>query len=168
MPLGLNRSYRNLTLLITCAAALSACNQPSEETAKNDSNPSLACAFALAPSDDSSDCVAIIVSSLSLEQKIGQMIQGEIRDVTPDDVRDFYLGSVLNGGGGFPSNNNTRLSRIGSNWQTIITTPHWIRRLEALASRLFGVLMPFTGITTSWVRRCFRITLVWVLLAIVS
>ena len=33
------------------------------------------------------------------------MIQGEIRDVTPDDVRDFYLGSVLNGGGGFPSNN---------------------------------------------------------------
>ena len=105
MPLGLNRSYRKLTLLITCAAALSACIQPSEETAKNDSNPSLACAFALAPSDDSSDCVATIVSSLSLEQKIGQMIQGEIRDVTPDDVRDFYLGSVLNGGGGFPSNN---------------------------------------------------------------
>ena len=104
MPLGLNRSYRKFTFLITCAAALSACHQPSGETATNGSNPGLACAFALAPSDDSNDCVAAIVSSLSLEQKIGQMIQGEIRDVTPDDVRDFYLGSVLNGGGGFPSN----------------------------------------------------------------
>ena len=104
MPLGLNRSYRNFTLLITCVAALAACHQPSEDTNSNGSNPALACAFALAPSDDSSGCVASIVSSLSPEQKIGQMIQGEIRDVTPEDVRDFYLGSVLNGGGGFPSN----------------------------------------------------------------
>jgi beta-glucosidase len=46
--------------------------------------------------------VAEIVGSMTLEQKIGQMTQGEIKKVTPDDVRKYYLGSVLNGGGSWP------------------------------------------------------------------
>lgn len=50
--------------------------------------------------------VAAIVSSMSLEQKIGQMTQAEIKSVTPDDVRRYYLGSVLNGGGSWPDRNN--------------------------------------------------------------
>ena len=47
--------------------------------------------------------VARLVESLSLEQKVAQMIQGEIKHVTPDDVREYGLGSVLNGGGSFPN-----------------------------------------------------------------
>jgi beta-glucosidase len=39
---------------------------------------------------------------MTLEQKIGQMTQPDIRSVTPDDVRKYYLGSVLNGGGAWP------------------------------------------------------------------
>lgn len=46
-----------------------------------------------------------ILSSLSLEQKVGQMMQAEIKFVTPQQVKDFHLGSVLNGGGSFPNNN---------------------------------------------------------------
>ena len=45
-----------------------------------------------------------ILSSMTLEQKVGQMIQGEIRYMTPQDVRDYSIGSVLNGGGAFPNN----------------------------------------------------------------
>ncbi len=45
-----------------------------------------------------------ILRNLSLEQKVGQMVQAEIRHVTPGDVRTYYLGSVLNGGGSFPGN----------------------------------------------------------------
>ena len=44
-----------------------------------------------------------ILSRLTLEQKVGQMVQAEIRYVTPEEVARFQLGSVLNGGGGFPS-----------------------------------------------------------------
>ncbi|MFW2478791.1 MAG: glycoside hydrolase family 3 N-terminal domain-containing protein, partial [Lentimonas sp.] len=47
--------------------------------------------------------VARLVESLSLEQKVAQMLQGEIKHVTPDDVREYGLGSVLNGGGSFPN-----------------------------------------------------------------
>jgi beta-glucosidase len=46
-----------------------------------------------------------IVAQMTLAQKIGQMTQPEIKSVTPDDVRKYYLGSVLNGGGSWPNNN---------------------------------------------------------------
>ena len=43
-----------------------------------------------------------ILERMSLEQKIGQIIQAEIQHVSPEEVREFGLGSVLNGGGSFP------------------------------------------------------------------
>lgn len=47
-------------------------------------------------------CAEAIVAQMAVEQKVAQLIQGEIRGLTPDDVRKYGLGSVLNGGGGFP------------------------------------------------------------------
>lgn len=47
--------------------------------------------------------VAQIVSAMTLEQKIGQMVQPDIRYVTPEDVRVHYIGSILNGGGAWPA-----------------------------------------------------------------
>jgi beta-glucosidase len=41
---------------------------------------------------------------MTLKQKVAQMVQGEIKHVTPDDIRAYGLGSVLNGGGSFPNN----------------------------------------------------------------
>ena len=49
--------------------------------------------------------VKALVAKMTLEQKIGQMVQPDIRSVTPEDVRKFRLGSVLNGGGAFPGEN---------------------------------------------------------------
>ena len=47
--------------------------------------------------------VKTILSGLSLEEKVGQMVQGEIKWVSPSDVTKYRLGSVLNGGGSFPN-----------------------------------------------------------------
>jgi beta-glucosidase len=49
--------------------------------------------------------IAELLARMTLEQKVGQMVQAEIRDVTPEDVRKYGLGSILNGGGAFPGNN---------------------------------------------------------------
>jgi beta-glucosidase len=46
--------------------------------------------------------VAKIVAGMTLAQKIGQMTQPEIKTATPEQVRQYYLGSVLNGGGSWP------------------------------------------------------------------
>ena len=43
-----------------------------------------------------------IVAGMSLRDKVGQVIMGEIRYVSPGDVRHYRLGAVLNGGGSFP------------------------------------------------------------------
>ena len=47
--------------------------------------------------------VAELLSQMTLEQKIGQMIQAEIAAVTPAQAAEHQLGSVLNGGGSFPN-----------------------------------------------------------------
>ena len=43
-----------------------------------------------------------ILSAMSLEQKVGQIIQADIASATPDDVYRYHLGSVLNGGNSDP------------------------------------------------------------------
>ena len=49
--------------------------------------------------------IAAIVQSMTLRQKIGQMTQPEIKQITPAQVRQYYIGSVLNGGGSWPAMN---------------------------------------------------------------
>ena len=49
--------------------------------------------------------VRSIVAGMTLEQKIGQMTQPDIRSIKPDEVRQYYIGSVLNGGGAWPGMN---------------------------------------------------------------
>lgn len=44
-----------------------------------------------------------LLAKMSVEEKVGQMIQPELQSVTPNDVRDYHLGSILNGGGSYPS-----------------------------------------------------------------
>jgi beta-glucosidase len=49
--------------------------------------------------------VEALLAKLSLAEKVGQMTQVEIQGVTPDDIRQYHIGSVLNGGGSFPGQN---------------------------------------------------------------
>ncbi|MBU2278180.1 MAG: glycoside hydrolase family 3 protein, partial [Gammaproteobacteria bacterium] len=49
--------------------------------------------------------IAKLLVGMTLEQKIAQMIQPEIRDITVDDMRKYGFGSYLNGGGSFPAGN---------------------------------------------------------------
>jgi beta-glucosidase len=73
--------------------------------------------------------VAALLTRMTLEQKVGQMVQPDIRSVTPDDVRKHRLGSVLNGGGAFP----------GENKQASIAD--WV----ALADRFYDASMDTAG-----------------------
>lgn len=43
-----------------------------------------------------------LMASMTLEEKVGQIVQGDIASVTPDDVRKYRLGSILAGGGSDP------------------------------------------------------------------
>ncbi|WKB53856.1 glycoside hydrolase family 3 protein [Eleftheria terrae] len=47
--------------------------------------------------------VEALLATMSLEEKVGQMTQVEIQEVTPEEIRQYHIGSVLNGGGSFPN-----------------------------------------------------------------
>lgn len=95
------------TPLAFCAALLAGCATPADRMAVAAVPtvadwPRLTSPTPLDPAMEAR--IAGIVAGMTLEQKIGQMTQPDIRSVTPDQVRRFYLGSVLNGGGAWPGN----------------------------------------------------------------
>lgn len=56
------------------------------------------------PLDAASEArIARIVAGMTLAQKVGQMTEPEIRYITPDEVRRYYIGTILNGGGSWPA-----------------------------------------------------------------
>ena len=47
-----------------------------------------------------------LLSQMTTEEKVGQLIMAEIQNVSAADVRNYNLGAVLNGGGSWPDNND--------------------------------------------------------------
>jgi beta-glucosidase len=54
-----------------------------------------------------------VVSLMTLDEKIGQMTQGEFRYCNGTEVKTYMLGSVFSGGGGVPADNTL------TGWQTL-------------------------------------------------
>lgn len=110
------------TLLCASALALSlaACGDSqtsqSESTATDDANasavvdpvagqinPALWPKVKTAPLDPAVEKrIDDIMSKLTVEQKVGQVVQGDSNALTPEDVRKYRLGSVLSGGNSAP------------------------------------------------------------------
>jgi len=67
-----------------------------------------------------------LLARMTLREKIGQMTQAEKNSVTPDEVREHALGSVISGGGGNPEPNTPEA------WRAMVLA----FRRAAAASRL--------------------------------
>ena len=69
--------------------------------------------------DEATQRAQALLDKMTLEEKIGQVIQGDISTVTPADARDYNLGSVLNGGNSAPGGGKT------ASWQA------WVDEADA-------------------------------------
>lgn len=104
-----NLKSRILLASAACALMLGAFSVPALINAKPAANtqladwPKITSPFAKNAAQEAQ--IAQMVASMSLRQKIGQMTQAEIKAITPDEVRQYYIGSVLNGGGSWPKMN---------------------------------------------------------------
>ncbi len=47
-----------------------------------------------------------LLGKMTLEEKVGQVIQADIGSVTPEEAAKYHLGSILNGGNSAPNNDN--------------------------------------------------------------
>lgn len=82
---------------------------------------------AIAPDSAMEAQIQTIVAGMTLAQKVGQMTQPDIRSVTPAEVTQYYIGSVLNGGGAWPGNKKTAtvadwLALADAYWQASMDT----------------------------------------------
>ena len=46
-----------------------------------------------------------MLAQMSIEQKVGQVIQPEWKTITPEEVTQYHIGSIENGGGAVPGGN---------------------------------------------------------------
>jgi len=74
--------------------------------------------------------VADLLSRMTLDEKLGQMVQAERASVTADDVKTYQLGSVLSGGGSFPNGKQSDSTR--ENWAELVDS----YQAGALSTRL--------------------------------
>ena len=58
------------------------------------------CAY---PRFENVDLVNQLIKDMTVEEKVGQIIQGDLDFITPEDVKEFKIGSVLNGGNTAPN-----------------------------------------------------------------
>lgn len=49
--------------------------------------------------------ISELLAKMNLDQKIGQLVQAERQFITPQEVKDYHIGSVLSGGGSVPGDN---------------------------------------------------------------
>ncbi len=79
-----------------------------------------------------------LLASMSLEQKVGQTLQPEIRSITPDEVRRYHIGSIENGGGSQPGGNKHA------------TLADWLRLIDAMADAAYDRDGPGPHIPMLW------------------
>jgi beta-glucosidase len=58
-----------------------------------------------------------LLAGMTLEEKVGQLVQADIDSVKPEDVRRYHLGSVLAGGNAAPGH---ELRASAAKWQALI------------------------------------------------
>ncbi|ONI46883.1 hypothetical protein AN642_00425, partial [Epulopiscium sp. SCG-B10WGA-EpuloA2] len=54
-----------------------------------------------------SNTVENLLSTMTIEEKVAQMLQPEANDITPEQVAEYHIGSLLSGGGSGTSGDNT-------------------------------------------------------------
>ncbi|NVK24571.1 MAG: glycoside hydrolase family 3 protein [Gammaproteobacteria bacterium] len=127
-------------ICLTSAALISGCGskEPASNNSKDASKIWPVLDIAVKKEDVVEAKVSKIMASMTLEQKVAQMIQPEIRDITVEDMRKYGFGSYLNGGGSFPQGNKHS------------TPADWIQLAEDMYQASIDDSMDGSTIPTMW------------------
>ncbi len=129
-----------LMLSASGSLLLTACSEAPTPVARENATPPVWPALTLpVPQDQAMEqAISELMNKMTLEQKIAQMIQPEIRDITVEDMRKYGFGSYLNGGGAFPNDNK------------YATPADWIALAEAMYQASMDASIDGVAIPTMW------------------
>ncbi|GAA5069119.1 glycoside hydrolase family 3 protein [Lysobacter panacisoli] len=91
-------------LVVSIVLALVACRGDDRKAAKEeaDSSPWPKVTWPLKQDPALEKRIDDLLATMTVEEKVGQIVQGDIGSITPDDVRKYRLGSILAGGNSDP------------------------------------------------------------------
>ncbi|MEP5765181.1 MAG: glycoside hydrolase family 3 N-terminal domain-containing protein [Halieaceae bacterium] len=92
-------------------------------------NPETANGYSTIITQEIRERVDALMSRMSLAQKIGQMVQTERMAISPEEVKDWHIGSVLSGGGSCPGDNKV------ADWVSM-NDAYWAASMEEDAEHL--------------------------------
>ncbi len=101
----ISKNTRGGALLAALGLALGACKGDDKAAAPAtaaDANPWPQVAWPLAEDAALEQRITDLIATMTVEEKVGQLVQGDIASITPDDVRKYRLGSILAGGNSDP------------------------------------------------------------------
>jgi len=92
---------------VACALLLASCTSTQESDAAlgavaDPANWPAASSPAAITDDAAESRITDLLSRMSIEQKVGQLIQADISTITPEDLHTYQLGSLLAGGNSGP------------------------------------------------------------------
>ncbi|MGP9802714.1 glycoside hydrolase family 3 N-terminal domain-containing protein [Rheinheimera sp. NSM] len=128
-------------LSLSCAAILTACAKaPTEPAAVTGQATAVWPQLTLPVAQDAAmeQKISDMLATMTLPQKVAQMIQPEIRDISVEDMRQYGFGSYLNGGGAFPNDNKHA------------TPADWIALAEAMYQASVDDSLDGSKIPTMW------------------
>uniref|UniRef100_UPI0040483CFB glycoside hydrolase family 3 protein n=1 Tax=Rheinheimera sp. TaxID=1869214 RepID=UPI0040483CFB len=136
--------FKPSLLALSCALVLSACSDNSNSTPAVSDDAKRAAAIwpqlTLPVAQDAAmeQRISAMLAKMTLAQKVAQMIQPEIRDISVEDMRKYGFGSFLNGGGAFPNDNKHA------------TPADWIALAEAMYQASVDDSLDGSSIPTMW------------------
>jgi beta-glucosidase len=101
----ISKNTRSGALLAALVLALVACRGDDKAAAPvtaADANPWPQVAWPLTEDAALEQRITDLMATMTVEEKVGQLVQGDIASITPDDVRKYRLGSILAGGNSDP------------------------------------------------------------------
>lgn len=96
---------RSGVLMAALVLALGACkddDKAAAPAATADANPWPQVAWPLPEDAALEQRITDLMATMTVEEKVGQLVQGDIASITPDDLRKYRLGSILAGGNSDP------------------------------------------------------------------
>ena len=91
-----------LTALMLALVACKGDDKAAAPATAADATPWPQVAWPLAEDAALEQRITDLMATMTVEEKVGQLVQGDIASITPDDVRKYRLGSILAGGNSDP------------------------------------------------------------------
>ena len=145
-PVYAETYLKPLLLALSSALLLAACSKPAPDSSVAEQPtpaipdisiwPKLALPVQQDPVME--QAITELMATMTLQQKIAQMIQPEIRDITVEDMRQYGFGSYLNGGGAFPNDDK------------YATPADWIALAESMYQASVDASLDGSSIPTMW------------------